>query len=78
MEKTDAQILFARGGNVPTIVTHAHSRYTGKAVRYLSVRAGHAPADYAEAGQISDHIDAHLEELAPNGGEPDDTEPPLV
>jgi hypothetical protein len=35
-------------------------------------------AAYAEAGQISDHIEAHQEELAPNGGEPDDTEPPLV
>ena len=35
-------------------------------------------AAYAEAGQISDHIEAHQEELAPNGGEPDDTEPPLI
>lgn len=35
-------------------------------------------AAYEEAGQISDHIEAHQEELAPNGTEPDDTEPPLV
>jgi predicted deacylase len=35
-------------------------------------------AAYAEAGQISDHIEAHQEELAPNGDEPDTTEPPLV
>jgi predicted deacylase len=35
-------------------------------------------AAYAEAGQISDHIEAHQEELAPNGDEPDNTEPPLV
>ena len=32
----------------------------------------------AEAGQISDHIEAHQEKLAPKGVEPDDTEPPLV
>jgi hypothetical protein len=35
-------------------------------------------AAYAEAEQISDHIEAHQEELAPNGADPDDTEPPLV
>ncbi len=35
-------------------------------------------AAYEEAEQISDHIEAHQEELAPNGAEADDTEPPLV
>ena len=35
-------------------------------------------AAYEKAGQVSDHIEAYHEELAPNGDAPEDEEPPLV
>ena len=34
-------------------------------------------AAYEEADQVSDHIEAYHEELSPNGGIPEDEEPPL-